>query len=105
MMLDPNIKQIQLVDFEKLRNLQVAYKVLKTYVNDEAEVTYRLNHTKVYPFNTVASITVVGNPIVFLDCEWLLLASKLADNISFYPLDNGDVEYILTFYGSMMTLG
>lgn len=104
-MLDPNIKQIQLVDFEKLRNLQVAYKILKAYVNDVAEVTYRLNHTKVYPFNTLASIIVVGNPIVFLDCERLLIASKLADNISFYPLDNGDVEFILTFNGSMMTLG
>ena len=78
-----------------------------TYRHDfvECSCKYRLNHTKVYPFNTVASITVVGNPIVFLDCEWLLLASKLADNISFYPLDNGDVEYILTFNGSMMTLG
>ena len=104
-MQDQNIKQIQIVDFDKLSNLQLAYKILKAYANDEAEVTYRLNHTKVYPFNTVASITVSGNRIVFLDCERLLIASKLADNISFYPLDNGDVEFILTFNGSMMTLG
>lgn len=102
---EQKIKRIQMVDIDKISNVYLAYKILKNYANDEAEVTYRLNHTKDYPFNTIASISVVGNPIIFFDCEWLLTAAKLADNISIYSLDNGEVEFILTFHGSMMTLG
>ena len=66
-------------------------------------VDYRLNQEKSYPFNTVSSISVTGKIIEFSSCEWLSKVSKLASNISFYPLTNGKIEYILTFHNSVIT--
>ena len=89
---------------KQLGKLQVAYDILKIITKGTGiNIDYRLNQEKKYPFNTVSSISVTGKIIEISSCEWFSKVSKLASNISFYPLTNGKIEYILTFHNSVIT--
>ena len=102
--LKQNPDYVHMMNPKQLGRLQVAYDILKIITKGTGiNVDYRLNQEKSYPFNTVSSISVTGKIIEFSSCEWLSKVSKLASNISFYPLTNGKIEYILTFHNSVIT--
>lgn len=99
-----NPDYVHIMNPKQLGKLQVAYDILKIITKGTGiNIDYRLNQEKKYPFNTVSSISVTGKIIEISSCEWFSKVSKLASNISFYPLTNGKIEYILTFHNSVIT--
>lgn len=99
-------EHIQMINPDQLNKLQVAYDILKIITKGTGiNIDYRLNQSKNYPFNCVSSITITGRLIEISSCEWFTKVSQLANNISVFPLTNGQVEYTLTFHKSMITLG
>lgn len=102
--LKQNPDYVHIMNPKQLGKLQVAYDILKIITKGTGiNIDYRLNQEKKYPFNTVSSISVTGKIIEISSCEWFSKVSKLASNISFYPLTNGKIEYILTFHNSVIT--
>lgn len=98
-------ERIQIVNPERLCELQTAFDILKIIAKGKnIDISYKLNQDREYPFNSVSSVIVTGNIIEISSCGWFSKVSKLASNICVAPMANGKVEYILTFHNSMLTL-
>ena len=51
------------------------------------------------PFQSMGSICLEGEDLVFLQCKQLSRAISFADNVDVFPLTNGKIRFVLTFHG------
>lgn len=78
------------------QQLQLSYHILQKHVaNTDMELSYELHK----PFNSMGSIRIVGDDLVFENCRWLARAIGFASNLEVYPLVTGKLCMVLTFHG------
>lgn len=103
--LEENKDLIQIINTKKVITIKDAFEEIKSYYNNVGtSVSYNLNLEKMYPLNTVGSITITSSKLNIKECRYLVRLLKFADNISITPLLNGKFEYTLTFYDTMITI-
>ena len=80
----------------RLQMMNFSYSVLKRIaVENGITVSYELHK----PFQSMGSICLEGEDLVFLHCKQLARAIGFADNIDVFPLTNGKIRLVLTFHG------
>lgn len=80
----------------RAKALLCTYKVLKYLTKGSgAKVSFVINE----PYNSMGSVSVVGEHITFRCPEWFLAAIKLASNFNVYPKVDGTVQMDFTFHG------
>ena len=85
-----------LLDFQKSKQIQFAYSVLKYLTRgSDAVVSYKLHE----PFKTMGSVSVEGKSIEFYQPEWFARVAEFASNTEVYPLAKNRVRLTFTFHG------
>lgn len=80
----------------RLQMMNFSYSVLKRIAEENGmTVSYELHK----PFQSMGSIRLEGEDLVFLQCKQLARAISFADNIDVFPLTNGRIRLVLTFHG------
>ena len=80
----------------RLQMMNFSYSVLKRIaVENGMTVSYELHK----PFQSMGSIRLEGEDLVFLQCKQLARAISFADNVDVFPLTNGRIRLVLTFHG------
>ncbi len=79
-----------------LQQMNFSYEVLR-YIAEENEMTVSYELHK--PFQSMGSICLEGEDLIFLNCKHLARAIAFADNVDIYPLTNGRVRLAITFRG------
>lgn len=80
----------------RLQMMNFSYRVLK-HIADENGMTVSYDLHK--PFQSMGSICLEGEDLVFLHCKQLARAISFADNVDVFPLTNGKIRFMLTFHG------
>lgn len=80
----------------RLQMMNFSYRVLK-HIADENGMTVSYDLHK--PFQSMGSICLEGEDLVFLHCKQLARAISFADNVDVFPLTNGKIRFVLTFHG------
>lgn len=79
----------------RVQQMRFSHSVMKKLSQDsQMRVTYTMHD----PFTSMGSITVEGDYLEFDDCKWLGRAMEFASNVEVYPLAEGGVRLVLTFY-------
>ena len=85
-----------MLDFQKSKQIQFAYSVLKYLTRgSDAVVSYKLYE----PFKTMGSVSVEGKSIEFYQPEWFARVAEFASNTEVYPLAKNRVRLTFTFHG------
>lgn len=85
-----------MLDFQKSKQIQFAYSVLKYLTRgSDAVVSYKLHE----PFKTMGSVSVEGKSIEFYQPEWFARVAEFASNTEVYPLEKNRVRLTFTFHG------
>ena len=85
-----------MLDFQKSKQIQFAYSVLKYLTRgSDAVVSYKLHE----PFKTMGSVSVEGKSIEFYQPEWFARVAEFASNTEVYPLAKNRVRLAFTFHG------
>ena len=85
-----------MLDFQKSKQIQFAYSVLKYLTRgSDAVVSYKLHE----PFKTMGSVSVEGKSIDFYQPEWFARVAEFASNTEVYPLAKNRVRLTFTFHG------
>ena len=80
----------------RLQMMNFSYSVLKRIAAENGmTVSYELHK----PFQSMGSICLEGEDLVFLQCKQLARAISFADNVDVFPLTNGSIRFVLTFHG------
>ena len=80
----------------RLQMMNFSYSVLKRIAAENGmTISYELHK----PFQSMGSICLEGEDLVFLNCKQLARAISFADNIDVFPLTNGRIRLVLTFHG------
>ena len=80
----------------RLQMMNFSYNILKRIAEENGmTVSYELHK----PFQSMGSICLEGEDLVFLQCKQLARAISFADNIDVFPLTNGRIRLVLTFHG------
>ena len=80
----------------RLQMMNFSYRILKRIAEENGmTVSYELHK----PFQSMGNICLEGEDLVFLQCKQLARAISFADNIDVFPLTNGRIRLVLTFYG------
>ena len=80
----------------RLQMINFSYSVLKRIAAENGmTVSYELHK----PFQSMGSICLEGEDLVFLNCKQLARAISFADNIDVFPLTNGRIRLVLKFHG------
>ena len=80
----------------RLQMMNFSYSILKCIAEDNGmTVSYELHK----PFQSMGSICLEGEDLVFLHCKQLSRAISFADNVDVFPLTNGRIRFVLTFHG------
>ena len=80
----------------RLQMMNFSYSALKRIAEENGmTVSYELHK----PFQSMGSICLEGEYLVFLNCKQLARAISFADNIDVFPLTNGRIRLVLTFHG------
>lgn len=80
----------------RMQQLLYTYKVMKYLMKGtSAKVTYKLHE----PYQSMGSVSVIGNDIEFKKVSWFLRAAELASNYEVYPKTDGTVCMTFTFHG------
>lgn len=80
----------------RLQQMNFSHQVLQRMaVENGMTVSYELHK----PFQSMGSICLEGEDLVFENCKWLARAITFADNVDVYPLTNGRVRLVLAFHG------
>ena len=58
-------------------------------------MTYTLNK----PLNSMGTVSVEGNPLMFTNSLWFSRAAEFASNMEVYPLAKNLVRLTFTFHG------
>lgn len=80
----------------RLQMMNFSYSILKR-IADENGMT--VSHELHKPFQSMGSICLEGEDLVFLHCKQLARAISFADNVDVFPLTNGRIRFVLTFHG------
>lgn len=80
----------------RLQMMNFSYSILK-HIADENGMTVSYELHK--PFQSMGSIFLEGEDLVFLQCKQLATAISFADNVDVFPLTNGRIRFVLTFHG------
>ncbi len=79
----------------RLQVMNFSYKILKHIAEENGmSVSYELHK----PFQSMGSICLEGEYLVFLQCKQLARAISLSDSVDVFPLTNGRVRFVLTFH-------
>ena len=79
----------------RLQMMNFSYSVLKRIAAENSmTVSYELHK----PFQSMGSICLEGEDLVFLHCKQLARAISFADNVDIFPLTNGRIRFVLTFH-------
>ena len=85
-----------MLDFQKSKQIQFAYSVLKYLTRgSDAVVSYKLHE----PFKTMGSVSVEGKSIEFYQPEWFARVAEFASNTEVYPLAKNRGRLTFTFHG------
>lgn len=85
-----------MLDFQKSKQIQFAYSVLKYLTRgSDAVVSYKLHE----PFKTMGSVSAEGKSIEFYQPEWFARVAEFASNTEVYPLAKNRVRLTFTFHG------
>lgn len=80
----------------RLQMMIFSYRILKRIAEENGmTVSYELHK----PFQSMGSICLEGEDLVFLQCKQLSRAISFADNVDVFPLTNGRIRFVLTFHG------
>ena len=80
----------------RLQMMNFSYSILKHIAEENGmTVSYELHK----PFQSMGSICLEGEDLVFLHCKQLARAISFADNVDVFPLTNGRIRFVLTFHG------
>ena len=80
----------------RLQMMNFSYRILKHIAEENGmTVSYELHK----PFQSMGSICLEGEDLVFLQCKQLSRAISFADNVDVFPLTNGRIRFVLTFHG------
>ena len=80
----------------RLQMMNFSYSILKHIAEENGmTVSYELHK----PFQSMGSICLEGEDLVFLQCKQLSRAISFADNVDVFPLTNGRIRFVLTFHG------
>lgn len=80
----------------RLQMMNFSYRVLKHIAKANGmTVSYELHK----PFQSMGSICLESEDLVFLQCKQLARAISFADNVDVFPLTNGRIRFVLTFHG------
>ena len=80
----------------RLQMMNFSYSILKHMAEENGmTVSYELHK----PFQSMGSICLEGEDLVFLRCKQLSRAISFADNVDVFPLTNGRIRFVLTFHG------
>ncbi len=80
----------------RLQMMNFSYRILKRIAEENGmTVSYELHK----PFQSMGSICLEGEDMVFLQCKQLARAISFADNLNVFPLTNGKIRIVLTFHG------
>ena len=79
----------------RLQMMNFSYSILK-HIADENGMTVSYDLHK--PFQSMGSICLEGEDLVFLHCKQLARAISFADNVDVFPLTNGRIRFVLTFH-------
>ena len=91
-----------MLDFQKSKQIQFAYSVLKYLTRgSDAVVSYKLHE----PFKTMGSVSVEGKSIEFYQPERFARVAEFASNTEVYPLAKNRVRLTFTFHGLTKSIG
>lgn len=80
----------------RMKQFLHTYKMMKYLTRgSSAKVTYKLHE----PYQSMGSVSVTGQDIVFRKMDWFVGAAKLASNYEVYPKTDGSVCMTFTFHG------
>ena len=80
----------------RLQMMNFSYSILNRIAAENGmTVSYELHK----PFQSMGSICLEGEDLVFLRCKQLSRAISFADNVDVFPLTNGRIRFVLTFHG------
>lgn len=80
----------------RLQMINFSYSILKHIAEENGmTVSYELHK----PFQSMGSICLEGEDLVFLQCKQLSRAISFADNVDVFPLTNGRIRFVLSFHG------
>lgn len=80
----------------RLQMMNFSYSILKHIAEENGmTVSYELHK----PFQSMGSICLEAEDLVFLHCKQLSRAISFADNVDVFPLTNGRIRFVLTFHG------
>lgn len=80
----------------RLQMMNFSYSILKHIAEENGmTVSYELHK----PFQSMGSICLEGEDLVFLQCKQLSRAISFADNVDVFPLTNGRIRFVLSFHG------
>lgn len=80
----------------RLQMMNFSYSILK-HIAEENGMT--VSHELHKPFQSMGSICLEGEDLVFLQCKQLSRAISFADNVDVFPLTNGRIRFVLSFHG------
>ncbi len=89
-------QQLSTLEPLRLQMMNFSYRVLK-HIADENGMTVSYELHK--PFQSMGSICLESEDLVFLQCKQLARAISFADNVDVFPLTNGRIRFVLTFHG------
>ena len=79
----------------RLQMMNFSYRILKRIAEENGmTVSYELHK----PFQSMGSVCLEGEDLVFLQCKQLSRAISFADNVDAFPLTNGRIRFVLTFH-------
>lgn len=80
----------------RLQMMNFSYSILKHIAEENGmTVSYELHK----PFQSMGSICLEGEDLVFLQCKQLSRAISFANNVDVFSLTNGRIRFVLTFHG------
>lgn len=80
----------------RAKQIEFCYTVMRWLTNGtKAKVTYTLNE----PLNSMGTVSVEGNPLMFTNSLWFSRAAEFASNMEVYPLAKNLVRLTFTFHG------
>lgn len=94
--IEENEKDKVIVDENRLNDVMYSKSVLEQIVSGKkVKVTSKVHE----PFNSVGSVSVVGEEVVVTDSEAFNKIAEVASNVEVYPKTNGTVVVTFTFHG------
>ena len=80
----------------KFRQMKLCYALIQRFLSAPGVI---LSYSLHEPFKSMGSITLEADKFILKNPEYLRLANTLASNMEAYPLTNGKIRMVFTFFG------